>query len=211
MNKKVIIFDFDGTIADSMMAIIGIVNSLASKYSFDPIPEKEIKGLQNLSFSKLIKEKKISKWKWLLIFWEGRKKFQKIIAQIKPFPECPEIIKKLKEQGFVLGIITSNLEKSVREFLKNNGLDIFDFVLSRNGLSGKDKTIRKAIRKFNFQPEEVIYVGDEIRDVVAAKKAGVDCISVSWGYNSRESLLENNPTYLVDRPEEILSLLKIRS
>jgi phosphoglycolate phosphatase len=207
MNKKVIIFDFDGTIADSMMAIVGIVNSLAPKYSYDPISEEEIKGLQNLSFSSLIKDKKISKWKWLLIFWDGRKKLQKIIARIKPFPECPEMIKKLKEQGFVLGIITSNLEKSVREFLKNNDLDYFNFVMTRNSLIGKDRTILNAIKKYNFVPEEVIYVGDEIRDIIAAKKAGVDCVAVSWGYNSRESLLENNPTYIVDRPEEILALL----
>ena len=207
MNKKVVIFDFDGTIADSLGEVIAITNSLSEKYSFPPISETDLQELKNLSMFEIAEKWKLPKWKLFLMFWSGKRKFKEVVNRVKPFPECVPLIQKLKEQGFELGIITFNSVFSVKSFLEKNGLDDFNFIVSANAILGKAMAIKKTIRKYNFQSGDVVYVGDEIRDIVAAKKCGVDCISVTWGYNSRESLASNNPTCLVDKPEEILNVV----
>jgi phosphoglycolate phosphatase-like HAD superfamily hydrolase len=55
--------------------------------------------------------------------------------------------------------------------------------------------------------QRAVYVGDEVRDIVAARKAGVDVAAVSWGYNTREVLAKHEPDYLIERPELLPTLL----
>lgn len=208
MNKKLIIFDFDGTIADSMSAVISIVNSFSSKLSFEPVGENEIKELRDMTVKQLLQKKKISKWKFALIYWLGRRKFKEIVDKVKPFKGCCEVINKLKEKKYSLGIITSNSEFSVKKFFEKNNINVFDFVVSANTLLGKGRIIKKILKKYNLLAKEAVYIGDEIRDLEAAKKAGVDSIAVGWGYNSEAILVENQPTHFANNPEQILSFFE---
>jgi phosphoglycolate phosphatase-like HAD superfamily hydrolase len=65
---------------------------------------------------------------------------------------------------------------------------------------------KKILRRYGIRKEEVLYVGDEIRDITATKNIGVDIASVDWGYNSREGLEEHKPEYLISEPEELLTI-----
>ena len=106
------------------------------------------------------------------------------------------------------GVLTSNAEENVDLFLKAHGLrEHFDFISSTSRLTGKSGHLRAIRKTFSLHAEEMLYVGDEIRDVKASQKAGNPVAAVTWGFNSRESLAAENPTHLLDRPDEFLDLI----
>jgi phosphoglycolate phosphatase len=106
------------------------------------------------------------------------------------------------------GILTSNTTANVDVFLRNHGLrDLFEFVSSTSKLTGKARHLRAIRKTFSLKNTEMLYIGDELRDVKAAQKASIPHAAVSWGFNSRESLEKAKPTYLIDHPEEFMRLL----
>ncbi len=203
MDKKVIIFDFDGTIADSFPVVFDIINDFAEKEGTKKFSESQ---LRNLSASLILKEIKISKIKIFFFLKKLREKINEKISFIKPIRGIAPNIRILKKNGNKLGIVTSNSSNNVKEFLKNNDLDIFDFVYSDSSIFGKDKIIKKLLKKYDIKTKNALYVGDEIRDVEAARKAGIKIVAVSWGFNSKKTLIENNPDYIIDNPNELLSI-----
>jgi phosphoglycolate phosphatase-like HAD superfamily hydrolase len=110
---------------------------------------------------------------------------------------------ELKEMGFRTGILTSNSQENVTQFLIANQLEQFDVIYSGASLFGKSKVIRSALKKQNLKTTDVLYVGDETRDIDAARSAGVRIVSVSWGFNNREILSAQMPDYLIDDPNQL--------
>jgi phosphoglycolate phosphatase len=129
---------------------------------------------------------------------------------LKPIDGMVEVAKELKQRNYKLGIVSSNSEENIRQFLINNNIDFFDFISSGSSLLGKSRNIKKALKQAQLEADSAVYIGDEIRDVEAATKAGVDVVVVSWGYNSKDSLEKNNPNIIVDSPNELLDLLPPR-
>ena len=128
----------------------------------------------------------------------------KNFESIKPFPQLESVLPKLSEK-YVLGIVTSNDPVNVKKFLLAHNLDYFAFVYSDGSLFGKGKIIKNLLHKYSYAPENVIYVGDEVRDIDAARTAGINVVSVTWGLNSKKVLLENNPDFLIDNSTALLS------
>lgn len=116
------------------------------------------------------------------------------------------VIKVLSKEHF-LGIITSNSEENVKIFLKNNNLTKhFNLIHSNLSLFGKDKSIKKVMKSRKMKRGNIIYIGDESRDVNAGKKAGIKTVAVTWGYEAESVLKKAKPTYIVTKPQELLSL-----
>ena len=113
----------------------------------------------------------------------------------------------LTENGYKLGILTSNSEENVSKFLKKNNLDLFDFIHSESSILGKSKAMHDLLKKHGIRPEEAIYVGDEIRDIEAARKTNIEIIPVCWGYNSKQILEKQNPDFLIDEPRQLIEIL----
>ena len=107
----------------------------------------------------------------------------------------------------MLGILTSNSVKAVEAFLREHNLQCFDFVESENNIFKKSKHLIKIIKKHSFNKQEVIYIGDEVRDIIASQEAGIDVIAVTWGYNKKEILKQNHPTFIANNPSEIYKFL----
>jgi HAD superfamily hydrolase (TIGR01509 family) len=129
------------------------------------------------------------------------------VPNIQLFPGIKEVLLELKKRGFQLGIITSNSRENVWTSLEKNGLqDTFTFIYSGSTF-GKHKVINKWLRIENINPEQVVYVGDEIRDIDAAKKTGIKVIAVGWGFNSQEALAAHNPDFLIERPHELIEIM----
>jgi phosphoglycolate phosphatase len=133
------------------------------------------------------------------------------ITRLKMIEGMPEVIGELRRHCGRIGILTSNATANVELFLQTHGMrGSFDFISSTTKLTGKAKHL-KAIRKtFSLRHEEMLYIGDELRDVKASQKAGIPVAAVSWGFNSRASLEAQSPDYLFDRPEDFLRLLAPR-
>jgi phosphoglycolate phosphatase-like HAD superfamily hydrolase len=208
MSVKVIVFDFDGTLADTLDAIVSITNRLAKTYGYKPTEPEELAQIRNMSSREIVKQSNISIFKLPFLLRRIKADLKNDIQQIKPILGIKEALTQLKNEGNLLGILTSNSEENVRAFLqKHNMEDLFSFIYSETTLFGKHKVLNKFIKQNNLIPEEVIYVGDETRDIESSKKINVKVIAVSWGFNSREALAKQNPEFLIDKPSELVDLM----
>jgi phosphoglycolate phosphatase-like HAD superfamily hydrolase len=209
MHKKLVIFDFDGTIADSLEMTIETFNKLSEGYGFKKVNPAEIASFRKFTPSQILEKFKISKWKLPVLLKKGKDLFNSKIPFIKPFPGMKEILEKLRTENYTVGILSSNSKENIELFLKNNNIDSFSFIHCESNLFGKSKAIRKVLVEQRVEKEEAIYIGDEVRDIEACKKCGIECIAVTWGFNDREILEKYNPDYLIDKPEQLLNILKI--
>lgn len=208
MNVKVVIFDFDGTLADTLDALVNITNRLAGEFGYQPADPDELAKVRNLSSREIIRRAGIPIFKLPFLLKKVRDDLHNDIHTLNPIVGIKEALIKLSNEGHCLGILTSNSEENVKIFLKKHGMqDLFSFIESETSLFRKDKSIRRLMQKKHLSPEELIYVGDETRDIEASKKIHIKVIAVSWGFNSGEVLAKHNPDFLIDKPCELLDVL----
>ncbi len=207
MTKKTLIFDFDGTIADDMHLMIGKFNKIAGGFNLPQIRDDEIEKLRGEGSTGIFLNLKISKLKLFLLTRQLQNDFYNSLTECKPFKDIPKILKSLKKRGHKLGIISSNTKENILKFLAQSDLEVFDFVYSGRNLFGKEHVILKAIKQYHLVKSDCVYVGDEDRDVIAAKKAGVLVIAVTWGFNNRKLLEKYQPAFIAEAPVELLHLV----
>lgn len=205
---KVIIFDFDGTIADSFETFLQITNRLAREFGYKPASPEEIQRLQNLNSREILKQSQIPLFKLPFIIRRLKQEIGHNIGMLTPISGIHETLTVLKSQGYVLGIVTSNTQSNVAEFLNNHNMqELFDFLHSSVTLFGKGRIIERIIRRQGFDPNAVIYVGDETRDIEAARNIHIKVIAVAWGFNSAQALAEEQPDRLVREPRELIGAI----
>ncbi len=208
MTIKAVLFDFDGTIADTHDALLDIVNELADEFGYPSIDQDQLEILKNLSSIDVIKYSKISPFKVPFIIKRLKKELGKQITFLKPYDSIESVLFSLKQRGYLVGIVTSNLKENVLAFLAKNKLEqVFDLIHSGTTLFGKNRVINRVIRDHHLSASEVIYVGDETRDIVAANKSKIIMISVAWGFNSPAVLAKHHPDFLVHNPQELLNVI----
>lgn len=208
MTKKVIVFDFDGTIADTYQAIVDITNDLSSEFGYQPMSEEELLLFKNLSSKEIVKRTEISLFKIPFLVKRVQKELGHQIAELSPIKGIESVLLELKQRDCDLGIVTSNLEKNVVTFLRKNNLEcLFDFIYSGTNIFGKHRIINEMVRKRKLKKTDVIYVGDETRDIRSARKSGIGIIAVGWGFNSQEILAEHKPDFLAANPTELLEAI----
>lgn len=208
MTDKIILFDFDGTIADTYQAIADITNELSSEFGYKPVDREELLLLKNLSSREIVKKTEISLFKIPFLVKRVRKELTKEIGELKPIEGIDRVLFKLKAHGYRLGIVTSNDRENVEIFLAKNNLDsLFNFIYSSTSIFGKHRTIDRIVRQKKLNRDEIVYVGDETRDIRAARKSRIGIVAVSWGFNSGDILAEHKPDFLVDRPQQLIATL----
>ncbi|KAF6243490.1 carotenoid oxygenase [Nitrosopumilus sp. b1] len=207
MSNPTVIFDFDGTIADTLDAIIKILNKLSDEFHFKKIKDDEIEYLRGKRPRKILQHLGISLIKLPFVVRKTRKEINNQIAYLKPPLELREPLLELKKRGCKIGILTTNVESNVQKFLQGNNLDIFDFFYSGPSVFGKHKIIKKILHDKKLNPNQVFFVGDEVRDITAGKKSKLHTIGVAWGYNTKEALIKENPEHVIDSPTELLKIV----
>lgn len=212
MKKKIVlIFDFDGTIAETMDWVIKIVNRLADEFGYKKLENEDIARFRNKGAEELIGELGISLVKLSLIAKKIRFELVKEMENFKPVKGIKRILTQLRKDGYSLGILTSNSEENVRAFLSKNEMDLFDFIYSGSSLFGKSKALKRLLKDEKLKPENIIYFGDEVRDIKAAREAKIKIAAVGWGYNTEEVLRKHKPDFLVQKLEDIISALNYRT
>lgn len=205
---KAIIFDFDGTVADTFDTIVGISNRLALEFGYKQAAPEEIDQIKSLSSRDIILRSGVSIFKLPLILRRLKHELNNEIHRLIPLPGIREALGELKEKGYILGIITSNDRENVMLFLQKNQLqELFDFIYSGASIFGKSRVINRFLNQAQIKPKEVIYVGDETRDIEAAKKSNIKMIAVSWGFNSETVLALHKPDFLLHQPNELIQVI----
>lgn len=203
-DKKAVIFDFDGTIADTFSIVVEIVNSLTDEYGFPKLGIEEIATLRHRRAQDVLSVFKIPLWKIPSFIFRVKEVLSQQIGSVKPFPGVIDALELLKNNGYVLGILSSNTMETVDQFLENNHITVFDFVYCEKDLFGKARVLKNLMKQYDLDLNNVIYVGDETRDIEAAHSARVQMISVGWGYNSIGTLEKLKPELLIDKPQELV-------
>lgn len=198
------LFDFDGTLADSLAAIVTITNRLAPEFGYRPTPLAEIEALKGLNARQLIRYSGISVLKIPALLRRLRAELRQQSAQFPPCQGMPAVIEALHTQNHMLAIITSNTPDTVQAFLAVHGLQHCFISIDGGGtLFGKGRLIKQHLLKHGFNPATTFYVGDEVRDVEAARFAEVQSVAVTWGFNNAESLAAAEPDWLIDDPKAL--------
>lgn len=204
---EVIIFDFDGTLADTIDILLSITNRLSLEFGFKSATKDELAQLSNLTSWQILRYSGISIFKFPLLIRKLKAELRDEIPHIHLFPGIKEVLQELKGSGFQLGIITSNSRENVLVSIEKNGLqNTFDFIYSGTTF-GKHKVINRWLKKQKISSEQVVYVGDEIRDIDAARKTRIKVIAVGWGFNSYAALAAHNPDFLIESPQELIGAI----
>jgi len=213
MKKKIkaLIFDFDGTIANTLPFTFEKIIEFSKKYRIKKEKDELIEKITQLTPKELINEFKISWFKVPFIFWEikqSQKALFQVINKIKIFPGIKPILKELKNKGIKTYIYSSNLKKNIIKFLEKEKISqYFDNIYVGKNLLGKDKDLIDILKKEGFQNNEVYYVADEVRDALACQKAKIKMIGVLWGVAGEKGLKKTKIDYLIEKPAEILRLV----
>lgn len=197
-----IIFDFDGTIGDTHAQLIAIAKEL----EIPGIDTLSIEQIRDMGARKALTKAGIRFWQ--LPFLAAKIHKLQRPEEIEVFYGMLDIIHELAETR-TLGIVSSNSTENIVVVLEKHGIrDKFDIIEGNGSLFGKHRKLKTVLRHWDVEGKQVVYVGDEDRDVMAAKKVGIHPISVTWGLNSEKRLCTVNPDAVVSTPNELREALK---
>lgn len=200
---KMVLFDFDGTLADTFADGLEILNDLSKQFGFRRLEGEDIERARDMTTRQVMKFLGVPSRKLPTIAQHGVTKLKERMPAVRPFPGIAEMVQDLTSMGVRVGIVTSNSEENVNYFLRNHQIDGIEFVRSSSRLLGKARVIRRAMKEFNFRPEDSLFVGDETRDIEACRRADLRCIAVTWGYNSERALSAQAPYRIIHSPTEL--------
>ena len=193
MSSKLLIFDFDGTLADTFPSFVRVFDQAADKYGFKRLDRERQDALRGLDARQIMAHHEIPLWKVPAVARFMRARMADDIATIKLFTGIDQALRALHAQGMVLTIVTSNSPGNVRAILGPELMELFSHVECGAALFGKPSKIRKVLAATGIAPAHAMLIGDEIRDAKAAADTGIDFGAVAWGFNHVDALIACHP------------------
>ena len=194
MKYKLVILDFDGTLADTFPWFVKNIRAVADKYGFKHIKDEEVEELRNFDAKHMIKHVGFPILKLPLIATHMRGLMKKEIHTIKLFDGVPEMLQKLHNAGLTLAVVSTNSQENVRAvFGPDLSALVTDFECGVS-LFSKEAKLKKISHKCKIPLSEAIYIADEMRDFESAQNVGLDLGAVRWGYTNPEALKKLHPT-----------------
>lgn len=207
---KYVIFDFDGTLADSNHLFMKAWNLYADQYHYDRVTEEDTVTSKNLTIHERAKKYRFPMHKLPIILPKVNRYFKEHIDEVQLFEGILEMLNSIQQAGYTIVIISSNAKENIELLLKQQQVHVVSQVLTSSRLFGKDTVIKKFMKQQKLTQDDVLYVGDEIRDIIACNKVGVPFVWVSWGLDGYELIEKENPSYVVHSPKELSELLAKR-
>lgn len=205
---RTVIFDFDGTLADSFDTITSITHRLTGREQLADIEYIKSMRDKGVGLRQALRGLEIPHWQLPWLVRRGRKMMRHEIHRIPIFDGMTEALAKLKDEHYQLFIITSNSRANVHHFLEDKGISkCFKKVYGGVALLDKSKVLKKVLKDNRIKPESTIYVGDEVRDIEAAQRFQMPIVAVSWGYNSEGLLASHSPTRLLNSPNQLPAVI----
>ena len=207
MKYKLVIFDFDGTLADSFPFFLSTVNALAEKHNFGKVDAAQVQRLRRYDAKRIIDQLGIPLWKVPIVVASFRRSMAKHVDQVPMFAGVTRMLHALSRQGILLSLLTSNSYENVLKILGKDNMSLMVHPQCGTGLFGKSSKLKKILQKTGVSPTDAIYIGDELRDQQAAQADKIDFGAVTWGYTRADALVKHTPTEIFYRIEEIAEKL----
>ena len=206
MSYSLVIFDLDGTLADSFPWFRLHVNAVAARYGFRKVQNEDIEGLRRASTREILDFLQVPRWKLPFIARHVRKLKTEHAASIPLFAGVEAMLDTLAAHGIRLALVSSDSEANARQKLGSRAGLFVDFDCSAS-VFGKAQKFRRVLKRARLDPAAVIAIGDETRDIEAARAAGIACAAVTWGYAAEKALRDHKPDLVFTRMEEIAETL----
>lgn len=209
MDKRVVIFDFDGTLADTGPIIRKLYADIAKKNGLRPMSAQDYAELRKGTLKDARKWTGIKIWQFPLVVHSIKRLMYVQSEEVRLFPQMITIVKQLHEQNIKMYILSSNTSDTIQKVLTRHDLEgYFEILpLRRRLLGGKAGAIKKLLKRNQFSRRSVWMVGDEVRDIRAAKLAKVKSVAVTWGLQDKVILKRNRPTHLATSFAELKTIL----
>jgi phosphoglycolate phosphatase-like HAD superfamily hydrolase len=209
MNDKTIIFDFDGTLADTFSLVVDVSYEIAGNSK--RLPPGQIEPLRQLPLLKAVRALGISWWQIPKLTLLTRRRMFSRIREVPVFPGVAEALHGLDMAGYKMCVLTSNHRRNAQSMLRAHGLEQYfsDIVSVPYGnVFFKIYGLRKLVHRNHLKAENCFYVGNEVLDLHAAERSGMRAIATTWGGHDREELAATEPFAIIDKPEELLGLIQ---
>lgn len=207
MKYDLAAFDFDGTLADTLPWFESILDGVADKYGFRKAGPAEREQLRHRGAHDILKTLGIPLWKMPAIMAHVRQLMREVDPNVQVFDGIPEALTGLRAAGLRLVVLSSNSAANVQRVLGPRATEWFDDFECGADMFGKAAKLKRLLARHRVAPQRCVLVGDEMRDIDAARKAGVQVAAVSWGYNHAQALRSHAPDILVNSPAELVGAL----
>ena len=214
MTYKAVIFDLDGTLLDTIDDIADSVNTILTKYGFDTFTTHEYKLMVGEGIEFLVKravDKNLERIPEKYIDEVRTEYHKRWNNKTKPYDGIPDLLNGLSEKNIKLAVLSNKPEeftiKSIHHFFPNIN---FEFIMGANlklPLKPDPTSALKLTNDLALNPSEIIFVGDTKVDMETAVNAEMKPVGVSWGFRSKDELLESGAEIVIDDPRELLKLL----
>lgn len=194
---RLVIFDFDGTLADSGDWMVGVLNEIAAKHRFRRVNDDDIDHLRGLDTRGVMKSLGVQHWRLPFIAADMRRRSVSVAEKILLFDGIEPLLGRLHGAGVRIAVVSSNSEATIRTVLGTSASLVSDYACGVS-LFGKAGRFKAMLKRAGVSPADALCVGDEERDIHAAQKAGVTAAAVGWGYAKTSVLKAAGPTHLFD-------------
>lgn len=188
VKYRLIIFDFDGTLADTFVWFAQAINKIAEKYHFNKVDPSEHDTIRGLDARGVLKYLGVPLWKIPLIAGHMRSLMSRDIHRIRLFEGIEGLLRRLSSMGATLAVVSSNSRENIRHVLGAELAALIAHYECGVSVFGKEAKLKKVLRQSGIPRRETIYIGDEIRDRQAAADVGIAFGGASWGYTMPEAL-----------------------
>jgi HAD superfamily hydrolase (TIGR01549 family) len=201
-SPKVIVFDFDGTIADSFDVFLGVLMSVTKRT--EKLSDAELIELRSSTIKENVKRLGVKNWQIPKVLIKGRHELNRRVDEIKPFDGMREVLEELSK-NYTLYILSTNSKMNIEFILKKYELNhLFTKIYANIGILGKANSLKTLGKVEGLKNSDLIYIGDEIRDLEASRKANIKFIAVSWGFSTPEILKAYKPDALTHKPRDLI-------
>ncbi|MBO6016701.1 MAG: HAD-IA family hydrolase [Oscillospiraceae bacterium] len=211
-GRSAILFDFDGTVFDTVEGITKSIQHAIRKHGMDaeleelrcfagpPLVDKfmEVFGVPDAEAEQLVVD--------------FRERYAPIgVYESEPFPGIHDLLAALRRAGKTLGVATSKPQNMAELLLERSGLlDCFDVIVGSDpklNNNAKWEVVTRAMERCGATPECTVLIGDTKYDVAGARRCGIPCVGVRWGYASEGEMEEAGAAAMVETMEDLLALL----
>ncbi len=203
MRYRMAIFDFDGTLADSLPWLRGVFSDLAQEFGFLDPGAEELEKLRRTGPREAMALLRVPRWKMPFIAIRVRRRMSAELHAVRPFQGVEEVLRRLEEAGLVLAVVSSNSQRNAERVLGARAAARVRHWACGASIMGKAAHFRRVLARSGIPAEQAICIGDEIRDARAAREAGIAFGAVGWGDHALDALLAEGPAEVFERVEEL--------